>query len=259
MNALVVAALVCIAAWLSVLVARSNAAGARTLLVWLTPIATALAAGGLYSWYETSATSPTLSGSRAGITSGAPARSGGRDLDDIAKHLAKKLGQDAPPAPEAPKRDAGDLRELTKRLAEKLERDPQNGPGWTLLARSYANTGQFGEAEQTFAKAAKLQPKDATLFADWADAYVFAHERKWDARAADIVKQALAIDPKLPKALALAGTEAQVRGDYKQAADYWARLKAAALPGSAEALQAEANLMDAKARLAGKSSSPLRP
>jgi cytochrome c-type biogenesis protein CcmH/NrfG len=254
MNALVVATLVFFAAWISVFVARSNVASVRTPLVWLGPVATAVAAAGLYYLYEASATSSTLPNAGSSFSGGAMAPVPSRELNEIAAQLANKLGQDAPPAPEEPKRDAGDLRELSMRLAEKLERDPQNGPGWTLLARTYANTGQFSEAEQVFAKAAKLQPNDAALFADWADTYLIAHERKWDPRAAELVKQALALDPKLPKALALAGTEAQVRGDYKQAADYWARLQAVALPGSADARQAEANLMDVKARIAGTGS-----
>ncbi|MBK5105472.1 MAG: tetratricopeptide repeat protein [Burkholderiales bacterium] len=252
MNALVVAALVFFAAWLSVLVSRSSAAGVRKWLVWLGPVVTATAAGGLYAWYETPAASTALATATPRFTSSATVLGKSSELDEMGRQLANKLGQDAQPAPESAKRDAGDLRELSKRLAEKLERDPQNGPGWALLARSYSNTGQFGEAEQAFAKAAKLQPNDASLFADWADAYLSAHEGKWDQSAADIVKQALAIDPKLPKALALAGAEAGARGDYKAAADYWTRAKAVVPPDSAAAREAEANLKEAKERSAAK-------
>jgi len=224
----------------------------RNWLVWLGPVVTATAAGGLYVWYETAAASAVLATATPRFSSSAAVLGKNSELDEMGRQLADKLGQDAQPAPESARHNAGDLRELSKRLAEKLERDPQNGPGWALLARSYSNTGQFGAAERTFAKAAKLQPNDASLFVDWADAYLSAHEGRWDQSAAGIVKQALAIDPKLPKALALAGAEASARGDYKAAADYWTLAKAAVPPDSAAAREAEANLKEAKARSAAK-------
>lgn len=252
MNALVVTTLAFFAACASVLVARSNAASARALLVWLGPVVTAAAAGGLYAWYETRAASAALPGSAPGVLSGSMAPGRGGELNELGRQLANKLGEGAPPAPQSEKRDAGDLRDLSKRLAEKLERDPENGPGWALLARSYANTQRFGDAEQAFATAAKLLPRDAALFAEWAEAYVMAHERKWDRRATELVNQALALDPKQLKALALAGAEAFARSDYKAAAGYAARMKAAAPPDSAEAREAEANLAEAQARIAGK-------
>jgi len=224
----------------------------RNWLVWLGPVVTATAAGGLYVWYETAAASAVLATATPRFSSSAAVLGKNSELDEMGRQLADKLGQDAQPATESARHNAGDLRELSKRLAEKLERDPQNGPGWALLARSYSNTGQFSAAERTFAKAAKLQPNDASLFVDWADAYLSAHEGRWDQSAAGIVKQALAIDPKLPKALALAGAEASARGDYKAAADYWTLAKAAVPPDSAAAREAEANLKKAKARSAAK-------
>jgi cytochrome c-type biogenesis protein CcmH len=245
MNALVVAALAFLAAWLSVLVARSTAFGTRALLVWIGPVVTAVVAGGLYAWYESRATTPTTASVTQGAAGGtmAPGRAG--DLNEIGRQLANKLGEAPPPAPQSQK-PAGDLRELSKRLAEKLERDPENGPGWALLARSYANTQRFADAEQAFAKAARLQPRDAAVFADWAEAHLMASERKWDRRAAELVKEALGIDPKQLKALALAGAEAHARGDDKAAAGFWKRMKAAAPPDSAEAREAEASLAQVK-------------
>lgn len=248
MNALVVASLAFVAACLSLIAARSSAAGARSLFVWFVPVLTAASAGGLYALYEARPAPAVQAGIIPGTLGlGMPAGSG-RELGGLGAQRAMKPSESAPP--EAPVRDAGNLSELSKRLAEKMERDPANGQGWALLARSYANTQRFAEAEQTFAKAAKLLPGDAALRADWADAYVMAHDRKWDRRADELVQQALAADPKHLKALALAASGANARGDFKAAAGYWSRMKAAAVPGSAEAREAEANL--AQSRAAGK-------
>jgi cytochrome c-type biogenesis protein CcmH len=151
-----------------------------------------------------------------------------------------------------PKPVGGDLNALSRRLSEKLAKDPNNGDGWLLLARSYREIRQFKEAEEAFSKAAKLLPADAALFADWADVYVMSHDRKWDAKANDLVAQALKADPKHLKALALAGSAAFDAGDYKKAAGFWKRMKAVAPADSMEAKEATANLAEAEARLGGK-------
>lgn len=205
----------------------------------LAPLAVASAAAALYLHLE------------RGAPQAPAAEAGGTELDALAAQMRRKLGDEAPPAGGA-RKPAGDLRDLSRTLAEKLERDPSNGPGWALLARSYLNTQQFADADKAFGKAAKLLPPDAQLLADWADAHVMANNRAWDKAGAELVQRALASDAKNLKALALAGTEATDRGDYRKAATYWDRMRAAAAPGSPEAQQAEANLADAKARASGK-------
>lgn len=159
--------------------------------------------------------------------------------------------QTAPAVPAEAKPVGGDLTALSRRLSEKLAKDPNNGDGWLLLARSYREIRQFKEAEEAFSKAAKLLPADAALFADWADVYVMSHDRKWDTKANDLVAQALKADPKHLKALALAGSAAFDAGDYKKATTFFKRMKAAAPADSMEAKEATANLAEAEARLAG--------
>lgn len=147
---------------------------------------------------------------------------------------------------------SGDLKTLASRLAEKLIKDPTNGEGWTLLGQTYVELRQYKEADNAFAKAAALDRMDPKLLADWADAHVVANNRKWDSAARDIVKQALAADPGNLKALALAGSEAFDRADYKQAITLWQRLRSAAPPGSTDAKLADANIEEARAKMTGK-------
>ena len=144
-------------------------------------------------------------------------------------------------------RPGGDLQDMTNRLAARLSREPNDGPGWVLLARAYTEMRQFNEAQTAFETATRLLPQDASIFAEWANAYVQAKDGKWDKQALDIVKRALAINPAQVKALALAGAESFSRGDYKQATAYWERMKTAATPGSIEAKLAEENLAAARA------------
>lgn len=149
-------------------------------------------------------------------------------------------------------RPGGDLPSMTKRLADRLKREPGDGQGWALLARAYAEMGQFGDAENAFGKASSLLPADASLLADWANVHVKAGNGQWDQQARDLVKRALAADSNNPKVLSLAGTEALQRGDYNQATGYWTRAKSAAPPGSAEAQEADDALHTIQNRFAGK-------
>jgi cytochrome c-type biogenesis protein CcmH len=146
----------------------------------------------------------------------------------------------------------GDLHMAVKRLADKMAKDPGNGEGWLLLARTYGELRQHKEATSAYAKAAAILPPNAAILAEWVDARVLANERRWDDESRDIVKRALEADPKHLKALALAGSEAFDRADYKQAVISWKRMQAAAPVGSTEVKLAEMNIQEANAMLAGK-------
>lgn len=152
-----------------------------------------------------------------------------------------------------PENAGGDLNVMVKRLADRLEKEPGNAEGWILLARTYTELHQPREAVKAYARADTISPLiDATMLADWADARVLINERKWDQESRDVVKRALASDPKHLKALALAGSEAFSQADYKRAVSYWKRLQAAAPAGSMDARLAEANIREVNDILAGK-------
>lgn len=146
----------------------------------------------------------------------------------------------------------GDLNTAVKRLEMKMLKTPNNGDGWLLLARTYAELRQHKEAANAYSKAAALLPPDATLLADWVDARVVTNERKWDAESRGILKRALAVGPKHIKVLALAGSEAFDRTDYKQAIDFWKKIIEASPGDSMDVKLAEKNIQEANAMLATK-------
>jgi cytochrome c-type biogenesis protein CcmH len=237
-------------------------APAIRVYLFLIPIAVAATMAALYASNNTqqSDQSSPSPAPMSGRNENAPRQATG-EMQDLAQRLQEKLAGTAPPPhPQAPNvandRPGGDMQEMAKRLADRLASDPKNGSGWSLLARSYVELRRYPDAEAAFAKAAALLPADATLLADWADAYVIAHDRKWDKRALEIVNKALSVDAKNLKALALAGSAAFSAGNYKEAAGYWTRMKAAAPAGSMEAKEADANLNEARAKLGGKSAQP---
>jgi cytochrome c-type biogenesis protein CcmH len=252
MSSLAIACIVFAAGCFAALALRQFEAVRRdSLASVLLPLLAASFAGGVYAWYAT----PRAAGEAHLAQAGVPAHEGS-EMQDLASRLRSKLGEESSPGTAPARRAAGDLNALALQLAEKLKNDPANGQGWALLARTYANTQQYGEAEKTFEKAAKLLPRDAQLLADWADARVMTQGGQWDKRARELVQQALSADPKNLKALSLAGSEALERNDFRNSATYWSRMKAAAPANSAEAREAEAHLADSQARLAGKPTAP---
>lgn len=136
------------------------------------------------------------------------------------------------PSPVAQGRDDSDhqtsegLDALSEKLKKKLEQNPNDGVGWALLARSYAEIGRHADAVPIYEKAMKLIPDDPQLLADYADALGMLHGRKLEGKPEQLIQQALKIDPNHVKALMLAGTIAFDRREFGQAAQYWERANA---------------------------------
>jgi cytochrome c-type biogenesis protein CcmH len=143
---------------------------------------------------------------------------------------------------------------MVESLAKKVRDRPDDATGWALLARSMAALGRFPEASDAYAHLVKIAPGDPQILADYADALGMAQGGTLAGRPAELAKQALAIDPKHRKALALAGTAAMDAGDYATALQHWQALGAELAPGSEDELQVRAILDEVrlKATAAGK-------
>jgi cytochrome c-type biogenesis protein CcmH len=109
-------------------------------------------------------------------------------------------------------------------LAKRLETNPSDGRGWSMLARSYTSMEKYTEASNAYAKATALAPNDADLLAEYAFANAMANGRRLQGKSLELVNQALKLDPENVKALELAGSAAFQAKDYKQAIAYWQRL-----------------------------------
>jgi cytochrome c-type biogenesis protein CcmH len=70
----------------------------------------------------------------------------------------------------------------------------------------------------------KLVPDEPNVLVDYADA-LGATQQSLQGKPTELVMQALKLDPANWKGLALAGTAAFDRNDYKQAVAYWEHLK----------------------------------
>lgn len=132
-------------------------------------------------------------------------------------------------------------------LAARLEKEPGNVKGWIILARSYAVMGRHDDAARAFERVVPLAPNDPDILADYADALAVTQGGNLSGKPLELAQRALAADPTHWKALALIGTEAFNRKDYKTAIAYWEKLKATAPPDSPMRQQIDASIAEARA------------
>jgi len=140
-------------------------------------------------------------------------------------------------------------------LARKVRERPDDAEGWALLARSMAALERFAEAADAYAHLAKLVPNDAQVLADYADVLAMAQGRKLKGKPYELAQQALRIEPRHRKALAIAGTAALDENDFPTALRYWQTLAEELPAGSEDAKQVQGVLAEIRARAAeaGKS------
>jgi len=98
------------------------------------------------------------------------------------------------------------------------------------------------DAAAAYAKAVALDPGDAPLRADFADAIASADDGRLAGRASEEIAAALAIDSADPKALALAASAAFDTRDYARAIEYWRRLLATLKADSPDAIRVQKNI-----------------
>ncbi len=145
----------------------------------------------------------------------------------------------------------GDIEPLLNSLKSKLEKNPGDGAGWVLLARSYIELGRHADAVLAYEKAVKSIQDDPQLLADYADALAVVNGHILAGKPEELINQALKLDPHHIKSLMLAGTAAFDRKDYKQAIKFWERLQKD-LPADSQILPELKAALDEAYTLSGK-------
>ena len=131
----------------------------------------------------------------------------------------------APPSVAAhPAVTAADIEQMVAGLAARLEKNPADPKGWSMLARSYRAMGKFAEAETAFAHIGAALDTDPQLLADYADTLATRADGNLEGQPLKLVMTALKLDPDNAMALSLAATAAYKRKDFAEAARHWQRL-----------------------------------
>ncbi|MBI3529303.1 MAG: c-type cytochrome biogenesis protein CcmI [Betaproteobacteria bacterium] len=160
----------------------------------------------------------------------------------------------------APRHPAADLssitadqfQDMTVKLAARMQQNPGDAEGWKMLGRAYRAMERFGEANDAYKKAVDLRSQDPDLLADYAESLALAAGRSLIGEPTRLLDRAFRLDPHSTKVLALSGSAAFERKDYKAAIRYWETI--IKQPGvSTELAQAlQKGVAESKARLTGK-------
>ena len=116
---------------------------------------------------------------------------------------------------------ADQFRDMTAKLAARMQKNPGDAEGWKMLGRAYRAMEQFGEANNAYGKAVELRPQDAELLADYAESLALAAGRSLTGEPTRLLDRALKLEPRNTKVLTLSGSAAFERKDYKAAISYW--------------------------------------
>jgi cytochrome c-type biogenesis protein CcmH len=151
------------------------------------------------------------------------------------------------------------FQEMTEKLAARMREKPDDAEGWMMLGRAYRALERFQEAADALRKAVVLNPGNADLLADLAEALALRNGRTLAGEPTKLLDRALKLDPDNDKVLVLSGSAAFERKDYKAAIRHWeALLKRPKVSGElAQALSA--GIAEARALSTGKKTVAVKP
>lgn len=112
-------------------------------------------------------------------------------------------------------------------LEARVKEKPDDDEAWSELAGAYFEAGRFDEAVTAFDAAVRLSPQRAALWSGRGEARVMAspHDPMPAAAAADFA-QAVARDPRDPRARYFLAVKQDLTGDHQGAIDSWLALLA---------------------------------
>jgi len=139
--------------------------------------------------------------------------------------------------------------EIEKLIGEqkaKLAQSPDDAAAWAALGVTYAGLERWKEAEEAFAKAYTLQPKEAVIVSAYAEAMAINAGRDLSGRPMQLVREALEINPQDSKALELAAINAFQGKEYTKASYYFRQLLKVLPEDSSYAQDVELAMREAK-------------
>ena len=126
---------------------------------------------------------------------------------------------------------------------------------WEMLARSYAATQKFPQADKAYKRAVELNPGNAQLLADHADVLAMLQGQSMVGEPTRLFERALVLDPNNVKALALAGSAAFEKKDFAKASQFWSKAQGLAPPNSDFAKSLASSVEEARVA-SGQASTP---
>ncbi len=158
--------------------------------------------------------------------------------DSAAPHSSNPSMQNLPP-----------MEELVKKLAVKMEQQPDNVDGWLMLGRSYMALKQPEAAIDAYERALQLSPENGTLLLAYAEALAQTAGNNFTGKPAAMIEKAYLLNPEDPNGLWMMGIVSYQREQFEQALDYWEKLENTLTPQSKEIASVQNAISDVRAKL----------
>ena len=113
------------------------------------------------------------------------------------------------------------IEDMVAGLAARLQQQPDDLEGWTMLARTYNILERYREAETAYENVLRLGGENAGVLTDYADAMAMADGGTFTDKSGALLTRALELDPNNVKGLWLSGHWKNQSGAYAEAIRYW--------------------------------------
>lgn len=117
-----------------------------------------------------------------------------------------------------------DVDTMIARLAERLEKNPDDGDGFRMLGWSYVMTGHPEKAIAPYQRALKLLPNNALVHSGYGEALAGVAGNTVTPQAKAAFEKAVALDPAEPRARYFLALWQAQHGQEKEALDKWIAL-----------------------------------
>lgn len=141
------------------------------------------------------------------------------------------------------------LDSMVMKLAERMQKEPDNVEGWSLLGRSYAALNRPSDALTAYRHALQLSPEDPEIISSYADAMIMANKGEFSDEVGQLLDKALTADPRYPKALWLRGHWKFRHSDYNGAIADWRTVMAELQPDDENVATIQEQIKAAQGRL----------
>jgi cytochrome c-type biogenesis protein CcmH len=150
---------------------------------------------------------------------------------------------------DSPNAEAASLEELVQQLETRLEQEPANIDGWMMLSRTYLAMGRLNAGAKAMERAYALAPNEVEIKIAYAEVLGLADPNKsLLGRPAELIAEALVLEPTNSNARWFSGLVAFQRGQYQAARTAWQSILDELDPASEEAGNLRQMMDEAKRR-----------
>ncbi|MCI0430799.1 MAG: c-type cytochrome biogenesis protein CcmI [Rhodospirillales bacterium] len=121
---------------------------------------------------------------------------------------------------------AAEVADLVAELERRMAERPDDPVGWRLLGHAQASLGRWADSAASYARAVAAGGGDAQTLAAWGEALVFAAGGTVSPPAEEVLRRALAADPREPRARYYQGLARLQAGEPQAALALWRGLAA---------------------------------